>query len=340
MMTAGSRNPDADAQAWSQLWSQTARGSIDLDADDPVSQTLRAYWSDRVPWLKGLRRVVDVGSGPAVLARHLQATAPQRVLDGLQWWCVDAAVLPALEVAMPGLYLLGETDFASVRPPDGPCDGLVSNFGLEYVPRRDLAAACARWLVPGGQVNAVVHACGSVIDAASAQTLEDIQHALTGVQLFDRAGALLQAAATLPAEPARRQQHGADARQAYNRAVEDLKAEMTQRGQRCAVWIDMLTALTALVRQALSGEATSAMRRCDDLARAYRSEILRLHAMRASAVDEARQVELDDAFVQAGLSRPIWQAIHSQVGLVGWSLSARCGADTPHPQSAGGASDV
>ena len=224
---------------------------------------------------------------------------------------------------MPWLRYLGETDFAVSSPQQGRCQGLVSNFGLEYVPRADVARACARWLAPEGRLSAVVHASGSVIDLTAAQSLDDLSHALSELALFDRAQDLLQAIRTLPADSARRQRHGAGPRAAYNRGVDDLKARMAERGKAAAVWMDMLTALTRLVRQALDGHAEAALAACAELAQAYRAEVIRLRAMRASAFGSGEQALLGQAFAQAGLTRPVWAEIRSPIGLVAWHLSAR-----------------
>jgi hypothetical protein len=332
MTNAHAPTSDAANQAWSLLWNQSVRGSIDLDADDPIAHALREHWASRLPWLAQLSRVVDVGSGPAVLARHLLATSPAGVLSGLTWVCLDAATLPPAGLQAPWLCWMGGTDFASAIAPDGPCDGLVSNFGLEYVSRSELAQACARWLVRGGRLSAVVHATGSVIDLTAQQTLNDIQHALVDAQLFDRAHDLIQAMATLPIDPSRRQQHGVETRAAYNLVVDDLKARMVERGRRVQVWIDMLTALTGFIREARDGRADHAISRCAELGRAYDAETLRLRAMRASAIGPQEQAALADLFSQAGLSRPDWHAIRAPIGLVGWHLTAvREGDDMTAP---------
>ena len=310
--------------AWSDLWARTSRGSIDLDApDDPVAQALRDHWVSRRGWLAGLQQVVDVGSGPAVLARHLRGRPGPAALDGLVWWCVDAAALPLVDSPTPGLHCLGQTDFASAQPPQGPCDGIVSNFGLEYVPRQGLAAACARWLAPGARLDAVAHARGSVIDLTACQTLADIEEALDGVRLFEHARRLLEAARTLPADPALRRQHGLAERHGYNRAVESLKASMEVRGQASAVWIDMLQALTQLVQRAVAGQAESSAARCASLESAYRAERQRLQAMRSSALGPSELEALAAAFREAGLSQPEWREIRAAAGLVAWHLSSQ-----------------
>lgn len=312
---------DDDRRAWSSLWSRTTRGSIDLDGDDPLGRALRAHWAGEWRWMAGLRQLVDVGSGPAVLARHVLRGQPSG--GSLPtWWCLDAAELPPLDGVPAGVRGLGATDFAAAAPPDGPCDALVSNFGLEYVPRPAVAAACARWLVPGGRLSAVVHAQGSVVDQTAARTLTDLSEALTGVQLFDRADALLQAIETLPADPAARQRHGVTVRAAYNEAVDALKARMSARGEG-GVWIDMLGTLTQLIREALAGSAADSRARCQALKAAYVAEAARLRMMRTSAMGPDEQAAMASEFRAAGFQPLVWAELRTSAGQLAWHVSAR-----------------
>jgi SAM-dependent methyltransferase len=312
-----------EGDAWSQLWAKTTIGSVDLDGNDPLATSLRRHWAGQVQWLSGLSSVVDVGSGPAILARHLQASAPAGVLDGLTWWCLDNAELPPSPLVSARIELQGSTDFAASSPSQGPCDGLVSNFGIEYVPREHLASACARWLRPGGRLSAVLHAAGSVIDQTARQTLDDIAYALRPAGLFDRAVDLVGAIETVPADPTKRREHAPEVRSAYNEAVDDLKSRMAVRNGTSAAWIDMLTSLTGMIQRRLRGEADHAAMSCAALRDAYVAEHGRLVAMRSNAIGAEEQLTLDAAFLDAGFSAPHWQPVQSSVGLVAWHLTAR-----------------
>lgn len=315
------RPDDADA-AWTALWSGTRRGAIDLQApDDPVAGALRGFWLQQLEWMSPLQHAVDVGSGPAILPLQLRAWAAG-ALDALVWECVDAASLPPQELPA-GWCLRGDTDFATCNPERSPGEALLSNFGLEYVARAAVAQACARWLAPNGRLVAVLHAQGSVIDERSRTSLQDLTLALEHWRLFDRAAQLLEAIASLPADAAQRVSHGADVRQNYNTAVNDLKQRMTERGERSPVWIDMLTALTGLAQQALAGQPEGAQLQCTRLAHAYRAEWRRLQTMKSCALDAPATVALGQSLEAAGFGHVKWQPLFAEPGLIGWTLTAQ-----------------
>lgn len=313
--------PGADATAWSSLWARTRQGSIDLTAVNPVSDTLRGHWEAQLPWLVGCRHAADIGSGPAILPMLLRQLALGR-LDGLTWECIDEASLPVEPIA-PTIHLRGETDFASSTPLRGAVQALVSNFGLEYVARQDVAAASARWLAPGGRLCAVVHRRDSLIDRTSIQSLDDLSVVLDELSLFGRADRLLHAMATLPDDAAARATHASDVRAAYNAAVDDLKQRMTDRGSRSAVWIDILTALTQLARLAGSGQSALARERAQAMAADYAAERTRLQAMRASACTADDLAALVVGLQAAGLQTSPTQDLTCSLGMIGSVLTAQ-----------------
>lgn len=310
----------ADAAAWATLWAQSRQGAIDLEAPDPVSSALRALWAEQIPWLAGCERAADVGSGPAVLPLALRRIAAGP-LDALEWECVDAAALPALALP-PQLHLRAATDFAESQPQRGSVDALLSNFGLEYIDRTRVAQACARWLAPGGRLFAVVHHCDSLIDRTTRQSLADLQVALERWQLVARTGRVLEAMATLPADPALRRHHAPGLREAFNEAVDDLKQRMVERGERSAVWIDLLTALADLVRQAAAGEPEPARRRLAALDTGYAAETRRLQAMQAAALSVTDKGPFAAALQAAGLQTVDWRPVTCSAGAVALVLTA------------------
>lgn len=316
------RTSDArSASEWTVLWAQSRHGAIDLRAADPVSEALRAHWQGQLKWLNSCRVAADVGSGPAVLPLLLRRLAGGQ-LDSLTWECIDEARLPELD--LPAQVLLRDaTDFGLAEPSHGPVDAVVSNFGLEYVDRGDVAGACARWLRVGGRLCALVHARDSLIDRASLQTLADLQIAIDQRQIFEQARRVLEAIASLPSDPGRRPQHATAVRDAYNDAVDDLKRRMGERGQPSAVWIDILTALTDLARQASGGDADSAEQRRAALAAAYAAEYRRLRSMHTAALADGDRAELGRALTAAGLDDVDWQVLSCSQGVIGMRLTAR-----------------
>jgi hypothetical protein len=309
--------------AWTRLWAESARGSIDLASQDPVSAALRANWAAQLPWLRQCRSVVDVGSGPAVLPLHLMAQDPTG-LTGVRWQCVDRAGVPAaVQQALPGqITLYGDTDFATAEPTGDPAQALVSNFGLEYVAHDAVAAACARWLASGGRLHATLHARDSVIDRASATGADDIAFALRDQRLAECADALLVAMASLPADPIDRMMYAVDVRDAYNAAVNALKARMEARGAHSPALIDMLNGVRDLIGWVQQGRGTDAR---DALARrmaAYAAESVRLGDMQRHALDDARLEALLTQLRAAGFVNVRSNRIDCMLGTVAWTVTA------------------
>ena len=314
-----------ETQAWSEHWQRTLVGSIDLHADDPVASALRELWARHLHRLKACEQIVDVGSGPAILARLMErlgwsVQAPQAR------WCLDQAQLgQAWQHALPsGVRVREQTPFQLAQPEQGPVDALVSNFGLEYLDLQALAQALPRWLKPRAQLYAVLHAKGSVIDAASTEHIADLQLALQELQLPQRAQALAQAMATAPLDAMARMMHGVEVRDAYNEAVDRLKQVMEARGRASAVLMDLLRGITNSLRDVGRIGAEEPILRIQSQASAYQAELSRLRQMQASALDEGQAQAWRDtlgAAVPGG--RPLTLSpVECHLGRVAWNLSS------------------
>lgn len=289
-----------------------------------MAQALRAHWIEQVPWLGACAVAADIGSGPAVLARML-ANYRGADLAGLHWICIDSAHWPGAREALQGARLTLRTgeNFADALPPPGGVDALLSNFGLEYVDQQAAAEACWAWLAGGARLHAVIHARGSVIDRAASANLADIGCALHEVRLFDRASAMLQALATAPADPVDRMMHAMDVRDAYNDAVNVLKARMQAAGSRSAPLVDMLQGITVLAARVREGHLGAALEALNARAAAYGAEHARLEAMRRAALDEAGLSALVEALSRAGLRQVQTRPLDSGLGQVAWAVVGR-----------------
>ncbi len=289
-----------------------------------MAEVLRAHWLEQLPWLTGCVTVADVGSGPAVLPRMLTARA-REALAGVHWIGIDSADWPAGRQSLPGVRLTLRTgeDFADAMPPAGGVDAVLGNFGLEYVAQEAAAEACWSWLAGGARLHAVVHARDSVIDRAASAHLADISHALGEVRLFERAAAMLQAMASAPADPLERMMHGIDVRDAYNQAVNALKARMEAARARSAPLVDMLQGITALTGLVREGRLDEALAILAQRAGAYEAECTRLRAMRSAALDEAGLTGFAAGLTRAGLRQVLVSRLDSPLGQVAWVLSGR-----------------
>lgn len=308
---------------WSDFWSQTRQGAIDLAATDPVATALREHWLAQMAWLAGCTNVADVGSGPAVLPRMLLKHAPD-ALAGLRWVCLDQAHVPHGPDIPPEVDLRTGEDFVSSSPGELLVDALISNFGVEYVTDQTLlASACARWLPTAGRLHVVVHSKASVIDQASGESADDIIWALEDVRLFDIAGQLFTSIASVPHDPIARMMHGVEVRDVYNAAVNRLKTRMQDRGSRSPVLIDMLNAIRSLADLAARGQPAQAHNVLDQMAAAFRGEVSLHRAMQSSALDESRLDELESALGISGFGDILREPLGCELGPIAWVVSAR-----------------
>lgn len=316
--------PELRHDVWSNLWGQTDRGAIDLQADDPVALTLREHWLAQASWLGNCATIADVGSGPAVLARLLQRLSPT-AMGRPHWICVDQADWRGARehAAAAAITMRTAENFSDALPPPGGVAAVVSNFGLEYLPREGVVDAIWAWLASGAHLHAVLHARGSVIDRVATANLSDIAFALREARLFEHGAAMLEAMATAPADPVDRMMHAVEVRDAYNAAVNALKARMQAAGSRSAPLMDMLQGITGLVPLVRQGGAAEAIGRLGERARDYAAECLRLEAMRDSAHDEAELSSLVEMLTAAGLRDLAALPLDSPLGRVAWVLSGR-----------------
>lgn len=310
-------------QAWASFWhTGSGGGAIDLDADDPVAATLRHHWAAQLDWLARCQRVVDVGSGPAILARLLYRLDAPRIAP-VQWFCFDLADLPEVKELPEGIQLRGGVDFAREPPEGDGVDAVLGNFGLEYVQRESLAPACARWLRPAGRLHGVMHVANSVIDRVSAEAAADIAWAIDDVGLHRVTAPLLQAMATLPEDPIERMMHGVEERDAYNAAVNRLKQRMETRGAYSAALLEMLNATRQLMTMVQAGDLPHALQALHARDAAMVAEVGRLHDMRRSALGHGDVQSLVKALTAAGLVDVRVESLGCAIGPVALAFSAR-----------------
>lgn len=310
---------------WTQLWGQTVRSTWNLLGDDPVALALREHWEVQLAWISDRSQVVDVGSGPAVLARLLQAPAPSR--DGAtrmpQWTCVDQARIPASSVSdLAGVDGKFGLPWEALSAPATGADALVSNFGLEYVSRDHLVRTCASWLTEGGRLHAVLHAQDSVIDQQSALGLADLDLILDELDFPGRVAALLEAKVTAPADPLARMMHGIGVRDAFNEGVNRMKSRLEDRAAREGALLEWLMLARDLVQSVTDSTLGAALERLQIQRDAYDAERSRLSVMRSSALDQPGLEALGRDLALQGFESIQMGSLQASVGPVAWVLDA------------------
>ena len=324
--------PEVDVPAshrpdpWSQLWGQTVRSSWDLSGENPVARALREHWEVQSGWISDCSHVVDIGSGPAVLARLVQASHslwPGKA-NLMQWTCVDQARIPASAVRdLPFVNGRFGLPWEALPVPEMGAEGLVSNFGLEYISRDHLVKACASWLAEGGRLHAVMHARDSMIDRQSALGLADLDLILDELDFPGHAAAVLEAKVTAPADPMARMMHGIEARDAFNDCVNQMKARLEERQAREGALLEWLILSHDLVKTVSEATLSTALERLKTEGAAYRAERSRLTAMRACALDQAALEAVGRDLASHGFESIQMGSLQVSAGTVAWVLDAR-----------------
>jgi len=310
---------------WSQLWGQTVRSSWDLLGDDPVAAALREHWQAQSTWIHDRSRVVDIGSGPAVLARLLQAAAPNpgRQTQAQFWTCVDQARVPESSLSgLAGVDGKFGLPWEALPAPSAAPDALISNFGLEYVSRDQLAGTCASWLSEGGRLHAVLHARDSLIDRHSALGLGDLDLVLDELDFPGRLAAVLRAKVTAPDDTLDRMMHGTDVRDAFNQCVNHMKSRLELRGTREGALLEWLVLSRDLVQSVSEATLGNTLERLQVQHAAYDAERSRLSAMRACALDQPGLEALGRELALQGFESIQLGGLEASVGPVGWVLDA------------------
>jgi hypothetical protein len=319
-------NPDAASpDPWSQLWGQTVLPSWNLLGSDPAAVALREHWLAQQSWISDSLNVVDVGSGPAVLARLLSSMGGehQRTSKANNWLCVDQAQIPTASLSdLPFVTSMFGTPWENLSASEHDANVIVSNFGLEYVSHDLIARGCAAWLKKGGRLHAVVHAQGSVIDRQSALGLSDLTIILDELGFPEQVSALLKSKVTAPSDSINRIMHGVEVRDAFNQSVNRMKSILDDRGAAQSALLDWLVVSREIVQVVSEGTLEASQERLKTLRVLYEAERSRLKAMRSCALDQSgiEEIALDlklNGFDAVHISR-----LDCSLGTVAWTVDA------------------
>ncbi len=310
---------------WTQLWGRTVRPSWDLLGDDPVALALREHWQVQSAWISDRSHVVDIGSGPAVLARLTQALETSR--NGArrisQWTCVDQALIPMSSLSdLVGVVGEFGSPWEAMPAPATGADALVSNFGLEYVSRDHLGRTCASWLAVGGRLHAILHARDSVIDQQSALGLVDLDLILDEMNFPWHVAAVLEAKVTAPADPLARMMHCVDVRDAFNDCVNRMKSRLEERAVRAGALLEWLMLASDMVQTVSKVTLEASLERLQTLCAAYDAERSRLTAMRSAALDQSSLEALGRDLAHQGFVSIQLGSLHTSSGPAAWVLDA------------------
>lgn len=310
---------------WSQLWDQTVLPSWNLLGSDPAAVALREHWHAQKSWISNGLQIVDIGSGPAVLARLFAAmdSEHQRKASPTQWLCVDQAQIPSKSVSdMPFVTSKFGVPWESLSASDHRVNAIVSNFGLEYVSHEHIARGCASWLENGGRLHAVMHAQDSVIDRQSALGLSDLNLILDELGFPEQVAALLKMKVTAPSDSVARIMHGVEIRDAFNQSVNRMKTVLDERGDAQSALLDWLVLSRDIVQNVSQGTLSTAQENLKTLRVLYEAERSRLTAMRSCALDPSGMDAIASELQLSGFDSVHVSRLECSLGTVAWTLDA------------------
>jgi 16S rRNA G527 N7-methylase RsmG len=325
--------------AWNSHWQNTGEPAIDLFANNPVANCLRAFWLGRFESIRN-KRVLDIGAGSGALA----ALALELKIPVGQWTCLDSATTSAThwKHQRSDLYnprwLVGH--FEEFEPTH-KVDAFVSNFGIEYSNLNLASERCSLWANANALIALVLHAKDSIIDQQSIQSSEDLQFLLEQTDFKQATLRLIQVGASLPEDSTERMMHGVDERDDFNVQVNKLKAYMEASGRRSPVLIQSLQLATMTVGNLIQAQqrtpkpsVQNALLAADTALQSFTAyidslmfEFRRLEQMRGAALDKNGAQALLDRLKHCGFEKlrlePIAitnQDLPSEPLLVAWTI--------------------
>ena len=310
---------------WSQLWDQTVLPSWNLLGSDPAAVALREHWLAQKSWISNGLQIVDIGSGPAVLARLFASmdSGQEKSATATQWLCVDQAQIPSTSVSdLPFVTSKFGMPWESLSASDHLVNAIVSNFGLEYVSHEHIARGCASWLEKGGRLHAVMHAQDSVIDRQSALGLSDLNLILDELGFPEQVASLLESKVTAPSDSVARIMHGVEIRDAFNQSVNRMKSVLDERGDAQSALLDWLVMSRDIVQTVSAGTLGAAQEHLKSLRVSYEAERSRLSAMRSCALDPSGMDVIARELKLCGFDPVNVSRLECSLGTVAWTLDA------------------
>lgn len=317
------RAPGVEA-SWSRYWAVGHEHSCPTSFDGFYGPGLQAFWKRQCTGLGAGDLVLDLGCGNGGLLRFLHAQfapgqAPQ--LRG-----VDAAALrPPSFLDTPNIMIHERTPFHALPLESASVSLAVSQFGIEYGNSDETWQELFRVLRPSARVAFVAHKQGSHLDRVAADELV-IGRAALDSELFVRALALtpyLRRAQSDAERAALRRDRAAEAaRMKFNAAVESLGgvAGLLRHG---AYAQDILETLTQVLGSASSGAGTGVADRVEAMQQGLRDHLVRLNALRASALDETALQRIRRRLLTAGFELADAAIIAERDAEMGWTIEGQ-----------------
>jgi hypothetical protein len=298
--------------AWHAHWNNTGVAAIDLFENNPVSNTLQAFWN-RVFQDHREASTLDIGAGAGALA----ALALKSKVQVGRWICLDSAASASTHWPKQKSDVYNpQWSIGSIEKvvPTVKVDLIVSNFGAEYADLSQVATCVRAWSHETTRIAWVLHARDSIIDQQSQLSLADLNYLLSKTRFFSTTQNLISKAADVPTDPLERMMHGVQERDAFNLEVNGLKAYMAQQQRRSSVLIQCLQIATATVEQLVQrkGNIVEAVQRFEGFVRALQFEKERLEQMNSVALDGTQVETLTKSLAHHGFRNLRVQQLHMQ----------------------------
>jgi SAM-dependent methyltransferase len=320
---------DASSAVWSRYWAAGHQHSCPTSFEGFYGPQLQAFWRRQAALLGPDDVALDLGCGNGSLLRYLWSQFPAEGAPAFIG--VDQAELQADWLAGPmarRVTLHPGTRFESLPLPDASVSFAASQFGIEYGELGPAWAELQRVLRSRARVAMVLHKRGSRLDAVAADDIVIGRAALAPdgvVALALQMAPYLAQAGTEAGRTVLRSDRNAEAaRSRFNAATEALVdlSRLVKHGEYAH---DILGAVTRALAGAGAGLAALIEQRLEGLRSGIEDHLLRITALRSSALDQAALNGLRERLQQAGFSLAAPATIAEQEHEMGWVLEAERG---------------
>lgn len=310
---------------WSRYWAAGHEHSCPTSFDGFYGPQLQAFWQRQCNGLGPDDVVLDLGCGNGGLLRFLNAQFARGEMPQLRG--VDAATLrPASFMDTPNVMLYERTAFRALPLAAASVTLAVSQFGIEYGNEDETWTELLRVLRPSARVAFVMHKRGSRLDRVAADEIVIGRAALDG-DLFGRASALLPylgRGGTDAERAALRRDRAAEAARArFNAGVDALGgvAAMLRHGEYAREILDEVSRALAVATSEVGMRAAG--QRLLALRQGLSDHLVRLGALRKSALDEAALTAVRQRLLTAGFGLAEAATIVEGDAEMGWTIEGQ-----------------
>jgi ubiquinone/menaquinone biosynthesis C-methylase UbiE/FtsZ-binding cell division protein ZapB len=323
---------DARRQNWTRHWATGAAHSCEGTYGATYAGAMGTFWQQIFAGLRSNDRILDIATGNGALPRLLVA---QRADIPFHIDAVDlSSAMPpwfASHKGLPQHQMHFHTSTMAERLPleDASCQGIVSQYGVEYAEHPTALQEMLRVLAPGGWVALVMHHADSRPVQLTSTELAHMAWLMQPdgwLQSTEAMLPLLAQATTPDGRAALAKNPLAEAARSRFNEAQDALMDRAMQGERMRdgadVLLDARQQSVATIEATLQGDVATAKRRWQGLLAGLQDAQWRLMELRQHALTQAQAQDWQKR-LQAHVGRATLHVLQDQNHVMGWALHAR-----------------